>query len=141
MKDELIQLLTRHEGLRLNPYKCTAGYLTIGIGRNIETRGITKQEAEYLLSNDIDHFTAELNKRVFRFNTLPELAKIVLIDMAFNLGVDGLLKFTKTLSLISEGKYKEASKEMLNSAWAKQVGPRAYELSGMLSSCIAPPTK
>jgi len=132
MKDELIQLLTRHEGLRLKPYKCTAGFLTIGIGRNIETRGITKQEAEYLLSNDIDHFTAELNKRMFRFSSLPDLAKIVLIDMAFNMGVDGLLKFSKTLSLISAGKYKEASKEMLDSLWAKQVKGRAIRLSNLL---------
>jgi lysozyme len=163
MKDQLINILKKHEGERFQVYDCPAGYPTIGVGRNLETkgltkeecdylklgvyernsviaklevRGITQEESDYLLSNDIDYVTNQLSKRLFRFNSLPEQAKIVLIDMAFNLGVDGLLKFNKTLSLINSGKYKEASKEMLNSKWAKQVGNRAYELSAMLTKCL-----
>lgn len=132
MKEQLTEMLTRHEGLGLKPYLCTAGYLTIGIGRNIETNGITKQEAEYLLSNDIDRFTAEIEKRLSWFGRLPEPAKIVLINMSFNLGVIGLLKFKNTLALIEKGDYKGAGKEMLNSAWSRQVGKRAVELSEIL---------
>ena len=162
MKEKLIELLVKHEGERLTAYDCPAGYPTIGVGRNLQTkgltkaecdylklgtyennsviaklevRGITKDESRYLLSNDIDYFTTELGKRVFGFNSLKETAKIVLVDMAFNMGISGLLKFAKTLSFINSGKYKEASKEMLNSTWAKQVGGRAYELSGMLAKC------
>lgn len=162
MKEILINLLIKHEGEKLHVYDCPAGYPTIGVGRNLQTkgltrdecdylklgvyeknaviaklevRGITKDESRYLLSNDIDFFTAELGKRMFGFNSLKETAKIVLVDMAFNMGTSGLLKFAKTLSLINSGKHKEASKEMLNSTWAKQVGSRAYELSGMLAKC------
>jgi len=162
MKEKLIELLVKHEGEKLQVYDCPAGHPTIGVGRNLQTkgltkaecdylklgtyennsviaklevRGITKDESRYLLSNDIDYFTTELGKRVFGFNSLKETAKIVLIDMAFNMGTSGLLKFSKTLSLINSGKYKEASKEMLNSQWAKQVGGRADELSGMLAKC------
>lgn len=162
MKEKLIELLVKHEGEKLQVYNCSAGFATIGVGRNLQTkgltklecdklnlgtheknsviaklevRGITKEESRYLLSNDIDYFTDELSKRLFGFNYLPETAKIVLIDMAFNIGVSGLLKFSKTLLLINSGKFKEASKEMLNSTWAKQVGNRSFELSGMLDKC------
>lgn len=162
LKQKLTLLLRKHEGCELQVYPDTENEPTIGIGRclstkgltkeecdylklstydknsviaKLEVRGITQDEAEYLLSNDIDYFTEQLGKRLFGFNVLPEQAKIVLTDMCFNLGVDGLLEFTKTLSLINIGKYKEASKEMLNSTWAKQVGNRAYELSGMLAKC------
>lgn len=162
MKQKLIDQLIRHEGEKLHVYICTAGFKTIGVGRNIETkgltkeecdklnlgtyeknsviaklevRGITKEESRYLLSNDIDYFTDELNKRLPWFISLPETAKIVLVNMAFNLGTGALLKFSKTLALISSGKFREASKEMLNSSWSKQVGNRAIELSSMLSKC------
>lgn len=134
MKEILIQLLTKHEGLKLKPYRCTAGFLTIGIGRNIETNGISKSEAEHLLSNDIDRFTSELNEHLPWFRDIPETAKIVLIDMAFNMGTDGLMKFKKTLEFIKTGQYKSASIEMLNSNWARQVGNRSKELSEMIKS-------
>lgn len=159
MKEKLIQQLTTHEGKVLKVYKCPAGYLTIGVGRNLETkglsssevkalglgssdktkviellktRGISDAESDLLLSNDIDFFTGELQKNLPWFNSLPEQVKIVLVDMAFNLGIAGLLKFKNTLGLIKDGKYKEASVEMLKSAWAKQVGKRAVTLSTML---------
>ena len=76
-----------------------------------------------------------MDKSLGFFKTLPETAKIVLIDMAFNMGVNGLLKFKNTLSLIEKGQYIAASNEMLNSSWKNQVGQRAYNLSNMLASC------
>lgn len=161
MKEKLINQLIDHEGEVLQVYECPAGFKTIGVGRNLETkglnddefkhlgldkypkvnlillleqRGITKEESRYLLSNDIDYFISELDKRLGFFKSLPETAKIVLVDMAFNLGVNGLLKFKNTLSLIEKGQYIAASKEMLNSAWKFQVGKRAYDLSDQLKS-------
>lgn len=161
MKQKLIDQLIRHEGEELQVYECPAGFKTIGVGRNLETkgltkaecdhlnlgvydkhsiiskleqRGITKEESRYLLSNDIDYFIAELTKSLTWFEKLPETAKIVLVDMAFNLGVNGLLKFKNTLALTEKGQYISASKEMLNSAWKFQVGNRAYELSDQLKS-------
>lgn len=128
------EMLIKHEGLKVRPYRCTAGKLTIGVGRNLEDRGVTKEEALYLLENDIKSFTSELSERLYWFDALPENAKLVLIDMAFNMGVNGLLAFKTTLKHIKQGDYKEASKTMLQSKWAGQVGNRAIELSNLLKS-------
>ena len=135
MRKKLIEQLKKHEGIRLKPYKCTAGKLTIGVGRNIEDRGISEDEAEYMLQNDIDICMHELSKNLPFFYDLPETAQIVLIDMCFNMGMPRLLKFKKTLRHIELGGYRNASFEMLDSAWAKQVGKRAVTLSNQLASC------
>jgi len=133
LRDSLRHDLKKGEGLRLFPYRCTSGKLTIGYGRNLQERGITEYEADYLLSNDIDECIESMNVVLSYFYDLPDNVKLVLLNMRFNLGLNGLLKFKKTLSLIEIGNYKEAAKEMLNSKWAKQVGIRAIELSKVLS--------
>lgn len=162
MKNDLAKLLIKHEGLKLDVYQCPAGYPTIGVGRNLQTngltkdecdylnlgtydrnaviaklevRGITEQEAYYLLINDIDNIIHELLDRFEWVEALPDEVKIVLISMAFNMGMSGLLGFKKTLKMIEMGDYKSASVEMLDSKWAKQVGSRAVELSEMLAMC------
>jgi lysozyme len=129
---QIAQLLEKHEGLRLFPYKDTVGKLTIGIGRNLIDRGITREEALMMLENDIKYFTEQLSKELPWFDSKPDNVKLVLIDMAFNLGIYGLLNFKNTLGHIERGEYKEASVDMLNSLWAKQVGIRAIELANML---------
>lgn len=96
--------------------------------------GITEAEAMYLLDNDINDFNIELNSKLEWLKDKPDDVKRVLLNMAFNLGVNGLLKFKTTLHLIKEGKYKDASKQMLNSLWAKQVKGRAVRLSNILKS-------
>lgn len=117
------------EGLRLKPYRCTAGKLTIGVGRNLEDRGISAAEALGLLDNDIDEFWKELTSLLPWVLTAPEAVQEVLLNMAFNLGVPGLLKFKETLRLLQSGGYSLAAQAMLDSKWAKQVGPRAERLS------------
>jgi lysozyme len=128
----LFSMLKRHEGLKLKPYKDTKGLLTIGIGRCLETKGITELEAEMLCNNDIAQCMVNLRSFLPWFDKLDSVRQDVLMDMCFNLGISGLLKFHNTLTLIEQGKYIEASKEMLNSEWAKQVGDRAVELSYMI---------
>ena len=125
--------IMEHEGLRLKPYKCPAGKLTIGYGRNLEARGITKQEAYTLAENDIRDsiFQCEKNFSDF-FSKLSVGRKYVLVDMVFNMGINGLLGFKKTLNFIRQGNYESASIEMLNSLWAKQVGNRAITLSKIM---------
>lgn len=132
--DLLIKMLTEHEGFRQYPYKCTAGMLTIGIGRNLEARGISKLEAHFLLLNDIDNEIDALKARLPFFKSLDPIRQVVLVDMSFNLGIAGLLKFKNTLSLIEQGKYSAAATEMLNSRWAQQVGRRAKRLSRMMET-------
>lgn len=122
------------EGLRLKPYRCTAGKLTIGVGRNLEDKGISAAEALGLLDNDIGEFWKELTSLLPWVLTAPEAVQEVLLNMAFNLGVPGLLKFKETLRLLQSGGYSLAAQAMLDSKWAKQVGPRAERLSNRVKA-------
>lgn len=133
-KEKLAQQLKRHEGLRLNPYTDTVGKLTLGVGRNLIDKGITEREALFMLDNDVDYFYNQLNKNLTWFKSLDDARQNVLVNMAFNLGIRGLLTFKMTLSLIEYGDYDNAATEMLNSVWAYQVGQRAIELSKQMTT-------
>lgn len=129
----LIAMLQRHEGLRLKPYKCTAGKLSIGYGRNLDDMGISEVEAMVLLRHDIEQCYQELN--VFSwFADLDQVRQEALVDMLFNLGLPTFLEFKKTLKFVAEGKYSQAAEEMLRSKWANQVGDRAKELAYMMDT-------
>ena len=132
--NRLIRQLRLHEGERLKPYRCTAGKLTIGVGRNLEDRGITAQEAAYLLSNDITSTQAALLKALPWVGTLDDVRQRVLIDMAFNMGLGTLLTFRRTLAAVQAGQYQQAAAMMLESRWAGQVGQRAKRLSQMMAT-------
>lgn len=132
MKRNLTELLILHEGLRLKPYKCAAGKLTIGIGRNIEDVGITDEEAFFLLKNDIDRVEWEIKTRFSFYQNLSGTRKIVLLDMCFNLGIYRFKRFKKMIAALYAGNYDKAALEMLDSNWAKQVGTRATRLSNMM---------
>lgn len=123
--------LILHEGLRLKPYKCPAGYLTIGVGRNLETKGITREEALFLLRNDIKEVERALSKYDW-YTKLDPIRQKVLIDMCFNLGLAGLLKFKRMIAALAAGDYKRAADEMVDSAWYHQVGTRARRLVAMM---------
>jgi lysozyme len=125
--------LVRHEGLRLKPYRCTAGKLTIGIGRNLDDRGISQKEAYAMLERDIQDCEQWLIDEIPEvYNKLDEVRQSVLLNMCFNLGIKGLLEFKNTLSFIGAGDWERAANNMLASKWAKQVGMRAIELSEMM---------
>jgi lysozyme len=131
---DIKEMLRKHEGYRRFAYKDSVGKISVAIGRNLEDRGITEAEALYLLDNDIEDFTKQLRDRLYWFDSIHEDAKIVLIDMAFNMGLGGLLTFHETLEHIKNENYKAASVSMLQSKWANQVGVRAIELSDILRS-------
>ena len=125
--------LVRHEGLRLKPYRCTAGKLTIGIGRNLDDRGISQKEAYAMLERDIQDCEQWLIDEIPEvYNNLDEVRQSVLLNMCFNLGIKGLLEFKNTLSFIGAGDWERAANNMLASKWAKQVGMRAIELSELM---------
>jgi lysozyme len=125
--------LVRHEGLRLKPYRCTAGKLTIGIGRNLEDRGISQKEAYAMLERDIQDCEQWLIDEIPEvYNKLDEVRQSVLLNMCFNLGIKGLLEFKNTLAFIDAGDWERAANGMLASKWAKQVGKRAIELSELM---------
>lgn len=126
----LQETLIRHEGLRLKPYRCPSGKLTIGVGRNLDDVGISKDEAMTLLANDIMRCMA-IGHSIFGENwlMLDEVRQEVIINMIFNLGEAGFRNFKKTIDYIRMGQYDKAGDEMLASKWAQQVPKRAYELA------------
>lgn len=128
-REQLFDDLVRDEGLKLEIYKCTAGKITIGVGRNIEDRGITTSEARLLLANDVDIISDELTNNFPWWVSMPEPAQRALANMAFNLGVPRLSQFKNMLSALEKGDYNVAAKEALDSNWAKQVGDRANRIA------------
>lgn len=127
---DYVEMIKRHEGFRQYPYKCTAGKLTIGYGRNLEDVGISKAEAEYLLDMDLDKHTEELDKVITW--AVPKDVYAVLVDMHYNLGHERFMQFRKMLECLKKLDFKGAAKEMLESKWAKQVPNRAAELASIM---------
>lgn len=132
-KEQLRQQLIRHEGLRLNPYKCPTGYLTIGCGRNLDTNGISEAEARFLLDNDIAACINDLNSFQWFFD-LDGVRQRALIDMRFQLGLNGLLRFVKMLDAIRRRDWPVAQAECLDSTYATQTPGRAQENATMLET-------
>lgn len=133
----LIEQLRLHEGERRKPYRDTVGKLTIGIGRNLDDKGLRRDEIEYLLANDIADARADLDRYLPWWRGLDPVRQRVLIDMMFNMGAGspsrgGLLSFVNTLSEIRRGNYAFAADMMLASKWAGQVGRRAVRLATMM---------
>ena len=131
-------LLKIHEGFEAHPYKCTAGIWTIGYGRNLETRGITEDEALYMLENDIKIAEDWLASRYPYYRALNSQRKAVLIDMLVNLGAGRFAQFLKMHHALHDHNYELAALEMLDSRWAQQVGNRAIELSKIMHSGSMP---
>lgn len=142
-----IDQIKEDEGFRAKAYHCTAGKLTIGYGYNLEANpqnlshsqieelkdnGISREFAEQLLLAEVKDVENKLHKELIFWSKLSPTRKDVLINMGFNLGFDGLLKFKNTLKLISQEKYAEAALQMLKSKWAKQVKNRAHRLANQM---------
>ena len=145
--DKLIEMLIRHEGLKLKPYKCTAGKWTIFVGRNYQdnpfstdeltlilNKGCTEEVAKLILRNDIGRIRVELNKRLKFFTNLDEVRKSALIDMAFQMGVGGLLKFKNTLKAIENADWESAVSNAQNSNWGMTFKTRSSEIIKMLET-------
>lgn len=129
--------LKRDEGEVLTAYQDSLGYWTIGIGRLIDKRkggGISEEESAYLFGNDYKSKLAEVRRRIPWLDRLDVARQGVLLNMAFQMGVDGLMGFENTLAMIERGDYKGAAAGMLNSLWAKQTPERAKRLSVQMES-------
>jgi lysozyme len=124
--------LVRHEGLRLRLYRDSLGKATIGVGRCLETRGISEEEAFYLLDNDIEHCKEGVDQALPWIYSLDESRRDVLYEMAFQLGLNGLLGFKNTLAAIKAGRYADAAQGMLNSQWHHQTPSRCEEMADIM---------
>lgn len=134
-KDILVKSLIANEGIKLKPYRDTVGKLTIGVGRNLDDRGITKEEALFLLNNDIQCIEKELAS-LQNFALLSKPRQRVIIEMAFNLGIEGLMEFKVMWKALQAMDWTGAAKAMLDSLWAKQVGQRAVRLATCMRTGI-----
>ena len=133
----IIEMLRTHEGVETHAYKCTAEKTTIGVGRNIDPSGgigLSHDEIDYLLANDVKRVTVELIRAFPWYSELDEVRKAAMIDMCFNMGLPRLSKFKKSLAAMGNGDYDLAAMEFLDSNWAKQVGGRAITVTDMIRS-------
>jgi len=133
MENKWIERTKRYEGLRLKPYMCPTGHLTIGYGHNLEN-GITVDMAEYILQRDLALAQMEVGANISWSSQLDDARQYVLVDMSFNMGIGKLLTFKKFLAALKKSDYFTAAKEMLNSRWAAQTGRRAKELAEMMKT-------
>lgn len=130
----VIDMLKRHEGLRLSAYQDSLGYWTIGYGRLIDARknaGISRAEAEQLLRHDVERLEIELAKRPWWLK-LNATRQAVIVDMAYNLGLHGLLEFTGMIAAIKADDYAQAAAEILDSKAARQLPNRYHELAHLM---------
>lgn len=132
--DTLAARIEASEGRRLKPYRDTTGHLTIGVGRNLDAVGLSNDECSYLLRNDILRVESGLDALISWWRQLDDARQMVVAEMAFNLGVSGLMAFVGMLSALKVGDYAKAADEMLDSRWARQVGDRAKKLADEMRS-------
>lgn len=124
---DLEKILELEEGLRLKPYVDTVGKITIGMGRNLSDKGITRDEALFLLKNDIAEASEEIKAHLPWFFSLTESQQAALTDLAFNMGIGGLMAFKAMLSNLKSGNIPGAIAELKNSKWWNQVGNQRKE--------------
>lgn len=131
ISNQIFADLKSDEGFRSKLYFCTAGKATIGYGLNLEA-GITEEEAAWLLRHRLGKLYVDLERKIPNFKRYPDGVKRALINMAYQMGINGLLGFKNTLRLIDEGKYPEAAKNALKSKWATQTPNRAKRVTNWI---------
>lgn len=124
----------KHEGVKPFAYKCSANKTSIGVGRNLEDKGLSQSEIDLLLYNDIEECENDLNKiyGFTFFENLPDDIQMVQLDMRFNLGYSGYRGFKKMIQAVKDLDFAEAVKQMIDSNWYVQVPKRANELVKMM---------
>ena len=132
MIEKIIEEIKHDEGFVAHPYNDSLGIPTIGYGTKLP---LDKIEAELLLEKRFNDVLVELRNTIDFFEVLPECAKEVILNMAYNMGVPRLMKFKKMLNALELQDFKTAAKEMVDSRWYRQVGSRATRLVMKMSEC------
>lgn len=137
-EQDAMRMTKNFEGFRSKPYKCSAGKLTIGYGRNLEDAGISPEEADYLFTNDYNNAVINLRALLvsngIKYEDVNKDVFYALTDMMFNMGYYRLSKFKKLLYELKNGSYEGVAREMKNSLWYTQVGDRAKKLIGIITN-------
>tara|TARA_R110002033_G_scaffold52067_6_gene99169 strand:+ start:1962 stop:2375 length:414 start_codon:yes stop_codon:yes gene_type:complete len=127
--NKLIEQLKIHEGFRSNVYTCSGGKKTCGYGRNLEDIGISEEEAEMLLKNDIYEATNQLLNAFPWMATFSDARISAMINFTFNVGIGTVRKFSNTIEYLKNEDWEAAADEMMDSKWAEQVGDRAIQIT------------
>jgi len=127
--NKLIDQLKIHEGFRSNVYTCSGGKKTVGYGRNLEDIGISEEEAEMLLKNDIYEATNQLLNAFPWMATFSDARISAMINFTFNVGIGTVKTFTKSIDALKKEDFNLAADMMLDSRWAEQVGDRAIQIT------------
>jgi lysozyme len=135
LRQEIKEHIKEHEGFSKLAYECPHGFITIAWGRNLETTGINKDEAEILLDNDVNDCIADLKRVIKNFDNMPGKAQLVLIDLVYNMGLSKLLGFENFLDSLECGKYEEAAEHLLDSKYARQLKRRSRINASYIISC------
>ena len=117
------------EGVRPKVYFDSLGIPSVGVGRNLRDKGLSMQEIDYLLDNDLADAERDARVLVPGFDRLTERRKAVLLNLAFNLGRGRLAGFKRFLAALEAGAWEQAAAELLDSKWATQVKGRATRLA------------
>lgn len=153
----IVKELADGEGFSATPYRCTAGALTVGYGHNLDAKGLTvrqreyldiqdnyffdldlvvdREQAEYILVDDIWDSFHELKKIFHDFQLLPEDIQHILINLHFQLGNSRFLGFKRMIQAIKKRDWKEAAAELRNSKlWREDTPARAERLAKRFES-------
>jgi len=132
INETLRKMLILDEGYESRLYADSVGKLTIGIGHNITDKGLRPYEIRLIYDNDVQEVKDELQQYSWATDH-DKIRQLVIIDMAFNLGLFKLLQFKKMIAALKDKDYQRASEEMMDSRWARQVGVRADRLFYMMA--------
>lgn len=131
MTSRLEEMLIKHEGKRSLPYECSAGKITIGVGRNLDDMGLSEDEILYLLRNDIARCETELNRYPW-FRMMDDARRDACINLVFNMGLTRFRQFKKMIKAFEDRDYERAADELLDSRYSLQVGKRSHEVSEII---------
>ena len=148
MDQKIGAFVESHEGRKIHPYKCPAGFWSYGVGRNLQTNKLTLDETiallqygpadtfiDLLLANDLARCWTEANAIIGQhFAGWPPARQAAVISMLFNLGLTGFLQFRKMVDALRNGRWDVAADESLDSERAKQLPRRSAEEAQMLRS-------
>jgi len=129
--NNLIKMLRQHEGVRNTVYLDSVGIETIGVGRNLKEVGLSDDEINYLLVNDINRCKEEA-KRLVWYLELDTVRREAILNLLFNLGMTRFLGFKKAVAAMEDHDYPTAADEFYDSKWRVQVGKRADDLCHMI---------
>ena len=130
----LIDQIKEHEGFRSTVYQCTEGHDTIGFGFKVADLELDLDLAEEILVRKLEHLIRRVKNRFSWVNDAPYEIQDVIYNMCYQMGVSGFSKFKKTIQYLADKNYDKASKEMLDSRWARQTPNRAIALSNIVKA-------